>query len=140
MLDIKNRDGAVLYIKHSYRQFIKYTKKETEKTKSETTKDKTQEQEREEMQIQGSMTLSGSNDTRITEREFFLIEQRLSLLLQHTIKTLIYAETSSYSPTKAPMKVDTKGKTKTSQRFLYRLKQHTMRYSISCRSQHNKLV
>lgn len=78
------------------------------------------------MQIQGSMTLSGSNDTRITEREFFLIEQRLSLLLQETIKTRVYAETSSYSPTKAPMKVNTK--------------RDTMRYSISCRSQHNKLV
>lgn len=62
------------------------------------------------MQIKGSVTLSNSNETRITERQFFLIELRLSLLRQHTIKTLIYAETSSYTHTKAQMTEITKEK------------------------------
>ena len=92
-------------------------KAETKKNFAE--KIKTQEQESEEMQIKGSMTLSSSSET-ITERHFFLIEPRLSLLLQHTIKTLIYAETSSYTHTKAQMTVDTKEKKITSKEILVR--------------------
>lgn len=81
---------------------------EWQRQKKLSCKDKTQEQESEEMQTQDSMTLLSSDETRITERQFFLIELRLSLLLQHTIKTLKYAETSSYTNTKAPMTVNTK--------------------------------